>query len=132
METPIARYAGDHPPPIVPGPLGAHSWQPMSFSPLTGQVYIPVNDLGFLYKSPEHFEARKFAPNYGIDVVAAGMPQDPEIKKAILATVKGKLVAWDPVHQKQVLGGRTARPLERRPALDRRESGVRGHSRRPL
>ncbi len=101
IETPIARYAGNHPPAIVPGPLGAHSWQPMSFSPLTGQVYIPVNDLGFLYKSPEHFEARKLAPNYGIDVVAAGMPQNPEIKKAILATVKGKLVAWDPVHQKQ-------------------------------
>jgi len=29
------------------------------------------------------------------------MPQDPKIKKAILDTVKGKLVAWDPVHQKQ-------------------------------
>ena len=29
------------------------------------------------------------------------MPQDPKIKKAILDTVKGKLVAWDPVMQKQ-------------------------------
>jgi quinohemoprotein ethanol dehydrogenase len=29
------------------------------------------------------------------------MPQDPKIKKAILDTVKGKLVAWDPLQQKQ-------------------------------
>jgi PQQ-dependent dehydrogenase (methanol/ethanol family) len=101
IETAIARYPGKDPAPVVPGPLGAHSWQPMSYSPLTGLVYIPVNDVGFKYKSAEHFEFKKLASNYGVDVVAAGMPQDPKIKKAILDTVKGKLVAWDPVQQKQ-------------------------------
>jgi quinohemoprotein ethanol dehydrogenase len=99
IETALARYAGGHPAPIVPGPLGAHSWQPVSYSPLTGLVYIPVNDVGFMYKSPDRFEPKKLAANYGIDVVAAGMPQDPKIKKAILDTVKGKLVAWDPLKQ---------------------------------
>ena len=102
IETALARYPGSDPAPIVPGPLGAHSWQPMSYSPLTGLVYIPVNDVGFKYKSAENFESKKLAANYGIDVVAAGMPQDPEVKKAILETVKGKLVAWDPLQQKQV------------------------------
>jgi quinohemoprotein ethanol dehydrogenase len=29
------------------------------------------------------------------------MPQDPAIKKAILNTIKGQLVAWDPVQQKK-------------------------------
>ena len=101
IETPIARYSGADPAPVVPGPLGAHSWQPMSYSPLTGLVYIPVNDVGFKYKSPEHFAEKHLAPNYGIDLVAAGIPQDPKIKQAILNTVKGKLVAWDPVQQKQ-------------------------------
>ncbi len=101
LETALARYPGSDPAPVVPGPLGAHSWQPMSYSPLTGLVYIPVNDVGFKYKSAEDFEPKKLAANYGIDVVAAGMPQDPKIKKAILETVKGKLVAWDPVQQKQ-------------------------------
>jgi quinohemoprotein ethanol dehydrogenase len=101
IETALARYPGSDPAPVVPGPLGAHSWQPMSFSPLTGLVYIPVNDVGFKYKSAENFESKKLAANYGIDVVAAGMPQDPKIKKAILDTVKGKLVAWDPLQQKQ-------------------------------
>jgi alcohol dehydrogenase (cytochrome c)/quinohemoprotein ethanol dehydrogenase len=101
LETALARYPGSDPAPVVPGPLGAHSWQPMSYSPLTGLVYIPVNDVGFKYKSAENFDAKKLAPNYGIDVVAAGMPQDPTIKKFILDSVKGKLVAWDPVLQKQ-------------------------------
>ncbi len=101
METDIAHYPGKDPAPIVPGPLGAHSWQPMSYSPLTGLTYIPVNDVGFKFKSPDDFEFKKLAANYGIDTVAAGMPQVPKIKKAILDTVKGKLVAWDPVQQKQ-------------------------------
>jgi quinohemoprotein ethanol dehydrogenase len=101
IETAPARYPGSNPAPVVPGPLGAHSWQPMSYSPLTGLVYIPVNDLGFKYKSTENFKPKNLAANYGIDVVAAGMPQDPKIKKAILDTVKGKLVAWDPLQQKQ-------------------------------
>ncbi|MGH9497681.1 MAG: PQQ-dependent dehydrogenase, methanol/ethanol family [Terriglobales bacterium] len=99
IETALARYARANPSPVMPGPLGAHSWQPMSYSPLTGLVYVPVNDVGFLYKSPDHFEEKKLAANYGIDVVAAGMPQDPKIKKAILGTVKGKLLAWDPFKQ---------------------------------
>jgi len=102
IETPIARYPGEDPPPVVPGPLGAHSWQPMSYSPLTGLVYLPVNDVGFKYKSPENFVSRTLASNYGVDAVAAGMPQEPSIKKAILDTIKGKLLAWDPVQQKKV------------------------------
>jgi alcohol dehydrogenase (cytochrome c)/quinohemoprotein ethanol dehydrogenase len=80
----------------------------MSYSPLTGLVYVPVNDLGFKYKSPEHFETKKLASNYGVDVVAAGLPQDPQIKKSILDSVKGKLLAWDPVQQK--LGWVVERP----------------------
>jgi len=101
IESATARYAGKDSPPIVPGPLGAHSWQPMSYSPVTGLVYIPVNDVGFKFKAAENFEYKSLAANYGIDTVAAGMPQDPKIKKAILDTVRGKLVAWDPTRQRQ-------------------------------
>ena len=31
----------------MPGPLGAHNWQPMSYSPQTGLVYIPALEAGF-------------------------------------------------------------------------------------
>ena len=102
IENPKARYPRGDATPIVPGPAGAHSWHPMSYSPLTGLTYIPVNDTGFNFKSPDDFEFSNQAPNYGIDMLASGMPQDPKIKKAILGSIKGKLVAWDPIQQKQV------------------------------
>lgn len=73
----------------------------MSYSPLTGLTYIPVNEVGFNYKSPEDFAFKNLALNFGIDMVAAGLPQDPKIKKIILDSVKGRLVAWNPVQQKE-------------------------------
>jgi len=102
IETPIARYPGSDPAPIIPGPGGAHNWQPMSYSPVTGLVYIPEQDTGFKYKSVEHFEPKTLGFNTATDSVAAALPQEPNIKKAILASVKGHLLAWDPVRQKQV------------------------------
>ena len=101
IESPTARYVRVNSPPIVPGPVGAHSWQPMSYSPVTGLTYIPVNDVGFYYKPEQNFEIKDSALNFGIDMVAAEMPQDPKIKQAILDSIRGKLVAWDPVQQKQ-------------------------------
>ena len=101
IENPKARYPRGVSLPIVPGPAGAHSWHPMSYSPVTGLVYIPVNEVGFNFKSPNDFEFKNQALNFGIDMVAAGMPQDPKIKKAILDSVRGKLVAWNPIQQKQ-------------------------------
>ena len=38
---------------IYPGPSGAHSWQPMSYSPKTGLVYIPVIDAPMVYVNTE-------------------------------------------------------------------------------
>ena len=103
VELPNARYsAGDKAVPVAPGPLGGHSWHSMSFSPLTGLVYIPVQDAGFVYKSDDHFQRRDLSFNTATDFAAAGMPQQPEIKKAILASIKGHLSAWDPVQQKEI------------------------------
>jgi quinohemoprotein ethanol dehydrogenase len=104
IENAKARYSDTDAPPVVPGPIGAHSWQPMSYSPQTGLTYIPVNQTGFDYKSSEKFEFTNSAMNVGVDMVAAGLPQDPKIKKAILDTVKGRLVAWNPIEQKEAWG----------------------------
>jgi quinohemoprotein ethanol dehydrogenase len=102
VETAYARYQGRNSELVIPGPLGAHSWHPMSFSPLTGLVYIPITDVGFAYKSDADFHAKNLGFDVGIDFAAAGMPQDPAIKKAIMNSVRGRLVAWDPIQQKQV------------------------------
>jgi len=101
VETALARYPGRNSEVIIPGPLGAHSWQPMSFSPLTGLVYIPIQDVGFPYKSDADFHAKNLGFDVGIDFAAAGMPQNPQIKKAIMNSVRGRLVAWNPIQQKQ-------------------------------
>jgi quinohemoprotein ethanol dehydrogenase len=103
MENAAARYEDSGKgTPVAPGPLGGHSWHSISFSPLTGLVYIPVQDAGFFYKSDEHFEVKALAFNTATDFVAAGMPQKPDVKKAILESIKGHLSAWDPVEQKEV------------------------------
>ena len=102
IENPQAHYEEAKSGPMAPGPDGGHTWHSMSFSPLTGLAYIPVSDAGFLYKSNEHFQQRPVGYNVGIDFAAAGMPQQPEVKKAILGSIKGHLSAWDPVQQKEV------------------------------
>ena len=88
--------------PLSPGPLGGHTWHSMSYSPLTGLVYLPALDSAFPFKSDEHFQQKLLGYNAGIDWVAAGLPQKPEIKKAVLSSIKGRLSAWDPVQQKEV------------------------------
>jgi len=71
---------------MFPGMLGAHNWQAMSFSPMTGLVYIPTMQIGTRYikrpgaASPFNLEFRTVVEE----------PEDG----------KGALLAWDPVAQK--------------------------------
>jgi PQQ-dependent dehydrogenase (methanol/ethanol family) len=103
IESPQAQYEKtDKPLIVLPGPGGAHNWQPASYSPLTGLVYFPVMDCGFPYKSAEHFSHSPLGWNNAIDPVAAGMPQALEVKKAVLRSIKGRLTAWDPINQREV------------------------------
>ncbi|MFZ1105262.1 MAG: PQQ-dependent dehydrogenase, methanol/ethanol family, partial [Hyphomicrobiaceae bacterium] len=88
---------------VVPGPGGAHSWHPMSYSPLTGYVYIPAMDAGFGYApvDPKTFKQQPTVFwNIGLDPVGSAMPDDEAVRKAIRASTKGRLVAWDPIARK--------------------------------
>ena len=87
---------------VLPGPLGAHNWQPMSYSPQTGYVYIPALEAGFGFAPVESkgFERRPGLWNLGVDMVAAAIPDDEATRKAIRASTKGRLVAWDPIARK--------------------------------
>ena len=103
VESAAARYENSATgAPLSPGPLGGHSWHSISYSPQTGLVYLPVQEAGFLYKPEKNFSPRNLAYNTAIDFVASGMPQIPDVKKAILASVKGHLSAWDPLQQKEI------------------------------
>lgn len=60
---------------VWPSYLGAHSWQPMSYNPGTGLVYIPTMKMGMRLGTPE--------------LLARIEPDDGT----------GALLAWDPVNQ---------------------------------
>ena len=103
IENPEARYADTGKAFIVmPGPGGAHNWQPMSFSPLTRLVYIPVTEMSFPYVPQTDFEHAKLAWNTGVDFDAGSLPQDSAVKAQIKEALKGHLAAWDPVGQREV------------------------------
>lgn len=102
---PDARYSKTGKPWLAnPSPFGGHNWQPMSFNPDTGLVYFPTRTMAFAYIAEEGFQPSEKKLNLGADLHAASMPQDPEVKAAIKAATKGKLVAWDPVQQEEVWG----------------------------
>ncbi|MFN3585504.1 PQQ-dependent dehydrogenase, methanol/ethanol family [Phenylobacterium sp.] len=101
IENPQARYK-DAAFLQIPGPLGAHNWQPMAFNPKTGLVYIPTNVTPFAYTDDKGFSYKAGAWNVGVDFLVNALPTDAATLKAITAMVKGQLVAWDPVRQKAV------------------------------
>lgn len=80
---------------------GAHSWQPMSYSPKTGLVYIPTQQLGAIYNLEKGFRITPGQWNLGYDMMTSKMPTDPAVHKQIKASLKGWLSAWDPVTQKE-------------------------------
>ncbi|HEY8538699.1 MAG TPA: c-type cytochrome, partial [Steroidobacteraceae bacterium] len=100
VEVPGARFTDPKAPFLsLPGPYGAHNWHPMSYSPLTGLVYIPVHDVPFAYAHDPKFQPRPIGFNTGTDSVAVMFPDDPKVRAEALAMVRGYLKAWDPTTQ---------------------------------
>jgi quinohemoprotein ethanol dehydrogenase len=88
----------------IPGAMGAHSWQPMAFSPKTGLVYIPANLAGLPYAPPADADDKARKPrgfNVGLNWAGGVLPRDPAIIKATIAATTGALIAWDPVAKKE-------------------------------
>ena len=103
IENPEARYSQTGKPWVgVPGPMGGHSWNPMAYSPKTGLVYIPANEAGFPYTEDKAFKPQPIGENLGLDLSGGGATTDYAGQKAMLASLKGYLLAWDPVGQKAV------------------------------
>lgn len=91
IEEPNIRYeTGDTK--LWPGTVGGHNWQAMSYSPKTGLVYIPIQQIG------AHFY--KNAPQTADAFNVMGLLLEPIAEKD--GDGHGFLVAWDPVAQKKV------------------------------
>ena len=73
---------------VFPSAAGAHNWQPMSYSPETGLVYIPARDAGWVH----NVEGDKWF-TWGVDNV------DELSEGQDIPPMRGYLKAWDPVKQ---------------------------------
>lgn len=81
----------------VPGAVGAHSWSPMSYSPMTGLVYIPTNNTPQYYAHDPNWEPGETGFQLGIDVSGGNIPADKAVREATKEALNGALVAFDPV-----------------------------------
>ena len=101
IENPAARYDKANFI-MTPSALGAHNWHPMAFSPKTGLVYLPAQEIPFNYMDDPGFKGRDGGWNIGVNWLANPVPETPGDFKALRALLKGQLIAWDPVAQKEV------------------------------
>jgi PQQ-dependent dehydrogenase (methanol/ethanol family) len=102
VEVEGARYR-DGPELVIPAPYGAHNWHPMAFSPDTGLIYIPAQDLPFVYGTDESFTFMPGLWNVGINPLYASFAeQPPEVQAQLVEMVKGQIIAWDPIARREV------------------------------
>lgn len=102
IENPDARYKNKMAV-VYPQEVGAHNWQPMTYDPQTGLVYIPAMDGAAIFLPDQHFVYRPKAWNLGVDFAAvsqavlkmiqSGKPPAPSV---------GFIKAWNPVTQREV------------------------------
>jgi quinohemoprotein ethanol dehydrogenase len=84
---------------IKPSVLGGHNWHPMSFSPETGLVYLPAQEILGLFRLDPDWSFVRGAWNTGTDFGVYS-----EVAEEQLLAVSGRLVAWDPVKQAEAWG----------------------------
>ncbi|WP_164116220.1 PQQ-dependent dehydrogenase, methanol/ethanol family [Sphingorhabdus sp. Alg239-R122] len=101
IENPDARYYRTGKPFLaMPSALGAHNWHPMSYSPDTGLVYIPAQQIAAAYLPPMN-DLDKARKPIGFNTGASGegftLPDDRAAVKAAIAATTGRLVAINPV-----------------------------------
>jgi quinohemoprotein ethanol dehydrogenase len=99
VETPFSRYKGVNAV-IAPAPIGAHNWHPMAYNDSTGLVYIPAQEGSNMFGQKVDWvfidDGRSWNTGTGHD------PAKPDQKDSLANKWVGKLIAWDPIKQKEV------------------------------
>ncbi len=99
---PAARYERTGKPWLsAPGAIGAHSWQPQSYSQATGYLYIPANIAAFPYVAAAGWKPSAIGFQTGVDAAATAMPANVVVREGAKAATTGALIAWDVAHQRQ-------------------------------
>ena len=84
---------------IIPGPLGAHNWHSMAYSPQTGLAYIPAQHIPTAMADDPNWtgfnsnQPGQFMSNTGWNTGRVMLPARSQ--------PFGRLIAWDPVRQKE-------------------------------
>jgi mono/diheme cytochrome c family protein len=95
-----ARYTLAEGPRIAqPGPVGAHSWHPMAYSPKTNLLYIPARESSIAYTVNPKGSMGNF--NLFVDFVGGDKAYDEPGNK-IPRGGDTKVMAWDPVQAREV------------------------------
>lgn len=86
---------------VTPGALGGHNWHPMAYHPDENLVYIPAFEAGMVYAPEADWKPdRKRGFNVGFDLAAGDLPPDEGFRREVAGTLRGMLIAWDPVAKK--------------------------------
>jgi alcohol dehydrogenase (cytochrome c)/quinohemoprotein ethanol dehydrogenase len=81
-------------------PNGAHTWHSMSYSPQTGLVYIPIHMSNFVFGNDPKFKPKQMTNNVGADF-SGNAPANAKAAAEAVDSAKGRLIAWNPVTQKE-------------------------------
>jgi PQQ-dependent dehydrogenase (methanol/ethanol family) len=81
---------------VVPSALGGHNWQPMSFHPGTGLVYLPAQVKAAAYANNPEYQYNPQSWNTGTR--RAGTETNRQVEET---ETYGFLLAWDPVAQQE-------------------------------
>lgn len=87
---------------LFPSSFGGHNWHPMSFSPTTGLVYLPAQEVPGAYGTDDKFAFSPGQWNTATDTGLNTLPADPKVRAAMKNAFRGYLIAWNPVTQKEV------------------------------
>ena len=96
IENPGARY-GANLTLVSPAPYGAHNWMPIAYDPQEGLVYIPAMIGAYAFGLDPNYKFKDGGWNLGLNYDFGALPDDKAKRAAMKASLKGMLVAYDPV-----------------------------------
>ncbi len=88
----------DSPATVRPGPHGGHNWQPMSYNPANGLVYIPITQNEYTYVPESRFQMKSATRNTGEDILGAVEFLENNPPRKIESPTR--LLAWEPVENR--------------------------------
>lgn len=95
-----AAREGDKPYDAIPGPFGAKNWMPMSYNPQTGLAYFPAQHIPLVMQDNKDWKFNKAEPGFPMSGTGWNLAK---LLPAVAPESKpfGRLIAWDPVKQKE-------------------------------